>query len=783
MARPVDMTKKIEELRSALQKYNGIPSQTVDRAAHANIKYYIKRYSDNPEIKALIEEYGLSYTKRDDFETQLEKIKSVLADLGKMPSSSQDKTLYQNVKYFFNRYKDEPIVEKLKYVYAFGCFPLPDTKYGTRPNSGYNYDPWQGVSMSDTFFEWKDNVCYEYIEYVFKHFQELPGRETKPMVRLRHKIDYWYRYNIDTDKSELSALYDFLQRMIEYGCKDELITQAYYSFKFDDAEVQKQVEKMLIENGACAIHYIAQTVMQEGTLSDTFVYYYYYIKLNDKKDDREKMPLATLYSRVEPYRVLRIHYRDYHRCDVNKIRESARTHYRDWREFRPETLEEWKYYGQSEFFDNKEDLFNVQIIGEYNSSIDWATTYIDKQLIKGEPYFRYYTGRYRYLDYYLYLLENGYTLMDKDLLQDLSIERLADEDDITVEDWEVFLKMLRYIPNCFCDSDGGCYLQEEEKCILLCITNPITTYQLNKNTTKIAGNALRLVENTLEEIILSNKLISNRAKFCRCIKLGKIVVPPYCEEEYLQLFTKFDTTKFCDLSDHKIHYSERIESNKLLYVPYTESYIVPDYIEEIDKNAFRNSGIKKLTISGGIKKIKDNLFWNDNDLEEVTILEGVEELWGNIFGNCPNLRKVTLPKSLTHLYNSFEGCSSLHTINLENIIYIGSRTFKGCSNLENICIEKHLRELGIGAFEDCTNLRHIEFKDGIDYIEGAFNNCTNLETITLRGQYKSFGYNSTNLGIYKWEKLKAIYVQAEFLDFFKEKFKPEYQHLLKEIYN
>ena len=93
MARPVDMTKKIEELRSALQKYNGIPSQTVDRAAHANIKYYIKRYSDNPEIKALIEEYGLSYTKRDDFETQLDKIKEVLADLGRMPSSSQDKTV------------------------------------------------------------------------------------------------------------------------------------------------------------------------------------------------------------------------------------------------------------------------------------------------------------------------------------------------------------------------------------------------------------------------------------------------------------------------------------------------------------------------------------------------------------------------------------------------------------------------------------------------------------------------------------------------------------------
>ena len=780
MARPVDMSKKIEELRNALQKYNGIPSQAVDRAAHANIKYYIKRYSDNPEIKALVEEYGLSYTKRDDFETQLEKIKAVLADLGRMPSSSQDKTLYQNVKYFFKRYKDEPIVERLKYIYAFGCFPLPDTKNGTRPDSGYSYDPWERTSMSDTFLEWKDNVTYEYIEYVFKHFQELPGRETKPMVRLRHKIDYWYRYNVDTHKSEQSALYDFLQRMVEYGCEEELITQAYYSFKFNDAEIQEQVEKMLIENGACAIHYIAQTVIPEGTLSDTFVYYYYYVKLNDKKDIREKMPLASLYSRVEPYRVLRIHYRDYHKCDVNKVRESAKSHYRDWKEFRPETLEEWKYYGQSEFFDDKEDLFNANIIGEYNSSIDWTTTYIEKQLKKGEPYFRYYMGAKRYLDYYLYLLENGYTLKDKDLLQYLSPEKLADDDSITDEDWEMFLKITKHLPNCFCDSDGGYYMQEEEKCILLCITNPTTTYQLNKNTTIIARNALRFVENTLEVIVLNNKLILNRAIFSKCIKLRKIIVPPNCEKEYLQLFSKFDTTKFYDLSDHKIHYSAIIESNKLLYVPYTETYIVPDYIEEIDKYALRDSGIKKLTISGGIKEIRNCLFWYDNDLEEVTILEGVVELWGTIFGNCQNLQKVTLPKSLTHLYNSFEGCSSLRTINLENIIYIGRNTFRGCTSLEMISIEGHLRHLGDNAFSGCTELKHIEFRNGIDEIDGAFSDCINLETITLRGHYKSFGYCSKDLGIRNCNKLKAIYVQAEFMDLFKEHFSSEYQHLLKE---
>lgn len=782
MARPVDMTKKIEELRIALQKYNGIPSQTVDKAAHANIKYYIKRYSDNPEIKALIEEYGLSYTKRDDYETHLEKIKTALAEIGRMPSSSKDKTLYQNVKYFFKRYENKSEVERLKWVYAFGCFPLPNTQYGSKPDPEYVYDSWEGRSyMSNNYFEWQDNVSYEYIEYVFKHYQELPGHETKPMVRLKKKISHWERYNIDVRKSESTQLYNFLQRMIDIGCEDDLIKQAYYSFKFDTPEVQAQVERMLIENGACAIHYIAQTAMLESTLSDRFVYYYYYILMNDRKEERRKMPLASLYSGVVPYRVLRIHYRDYYKCNVDKIRESAKAHYRDWRENRPETLEEWKYYGQSEFFDNKEEFFGAHIIGEYDSSIDWTTTYIEKRMQKGRPYFRFYVGIYRYLDYCLYLLENGYTLKDEDIIKYLGTETLANDEKLTDEDLLVYIEMLKYLPNCFIDANGGYYLQEE-RCILLCITKPVITYQLNKNTTIIARNALRLVEDSLEEIVLNNKLIGNNAKFEKCKNLKKIVVPPYCEEEYLKLFTKYDTTKFFDLSDHRIQYSAIIEENKLLYVPYTETYTVPAYVEEIDKDAFRHSGIKHLTISGGVKKIKESLFWCDNDLEEITILEGVEELWGNIFGNCINLKKVTLPQSLTHLYNCFEGCSSLRYINLENIIYIGNKTFRRCSSLETISIEKHLRVLGDNAFEDCINLKHVEFKDGIDEISGAFEYCKNLETIIFRGQYKSFGYCSKNLGIYKCEKLKAIYVQAEFMDLFKEHFSSEYHHLLKETY-
>lgn len=44
MGRPVDFEKKIEELRGYLIKYNGIPKQTENHAAHKNLKYYILNF-------------------------------------------------------------------------------------------------------------------------------------------------------------------------------------------------------------------------------------------------------------------------------------------------------------------------------------------------------------------------------------------------------------------------------------------------------------------------------------------------------------------------------------------------------------------------------------------------------------------------------------------------------------------------------------------------------------------------------------------------------------------
>ena len=89
-------------------------------------------------------------------------------------------------------------------------------------------------------------------------------------------------------------------------------------------------------------------------------------------------------------------------------------------------------------------MFYAHIIGEYNWSVDWSTTYIDKQMAKGLPYFRHLCDSLRYLDYYLYLLENGFILRDEKLLQYFDLENLKSMD-LDIRDSTTLEKILNIL--------------------------------------------------------------------------------------------------------------------------------------------------------------------------------------------------------------------------------------------------------------------------------------------------------------------------------------------------
>ena len=63
MAKIVDISKRIEEIRSILLHYGGMPSQAENKADYSKVAYFIKTYYEKQEIKALIDEFHLSLRK------------------------------------------------------------------------------------------------------------------------------------------------------------------------------------------------------------------------------------------------------------------------------------------------------------------------------------------------------------------------------------------------------------------------------------------------------------------------------------------------------------------------------------------------------------------------------------------------------------------------------------------------------------------------------------------------------------------------------------------------
>ncbi len=418
--------EKITEIEELLTKYNGIPSQYDDRKAYAAISYIFKTNSDNPRIASLIEKYG-NQRRKIKFEDKLTEIQEIIEQHKGVPSSAEDNTLYTKVRRFFIDNGEREDVQKLMYQIAYNSvFPLKNTKYGSKPSS--NWDSINGASRE--WLLWRRNVSFEYIEYCFEHFNMLPDETSKPMKEFKTVINHFFRYNVDCSQETQDALFSLSKRLIELGCRDILVEQLFYAFDFMKKEVQNRVRSLLIENGACTVFYISQMAIPGKNLSPEFVHYYYYCLHHDNDNFWGIYPLGNLtpvnYDCDDPkYSLLLCHYRDYEKCDINKIRERAKSLYRDWYYHPPQTLDEWRAYGNWGVFVSENGYDDSTC--KRTCTTNWESTVIEEALTKGCPYFRY-RKEIKYIDYYLFLAENGFPI-DKEHEDFMKMQRFPQWED------------------------------------------------------------------------------------------------------------------------------------------------------------------------------------------------------------------------------------------------------------------------------------------------------------------------------------------------------------------
>lgn len=191
-------------------------------------------------------------------------------------------------------------------------------------------------------------------------------------------------------------------------------------------------------------------------------------------------------------------------------------------------------------------------------------------------------------------------------------------------------------------------------------------------------------------------------------------------------------------------------------------------LEAIGENTFGCKQIKTITIPSTVKTIYGGAFRECPELEEIIFTEGsqIEDIgsdnftnddplaglggyhyWG-AFQGCTSLKDLKLPISTTPFTvgrSSFEGCSSLRSVDLGNCKVVdpqvhdiyenhyGGRAFFGCSKLTDIKFSENLEQIGKDSFGECVSLLGpLVFPDTLQIIgDGAFNGCSAVEDVTF----------------------------------------------------
>ena len=94
---------------------------------------------------------------------------------------------------------------------------------------------------------------------------------------------------------------------------------------------------------------------------------------------------------------------------------------------------------------------------------------------------------------------------------------------------------------------------------------------------------------------------------------------------------------------------------------------LPAKLTELGTRAFASSKIKKIVIPDKLTVIKNDTFYDCNNLEEVIFGSGLNTIDSNAFTSCDRITEITFPENVSEInWRAFEYCSSLEKVVIEN---------------------------------------------------------------------------------------------------------------------
>ena len=139
------------------------------------------------------------------------------------------------------------------------------------------------------------------------------------------------------------------------------------------------------------------------------------------------------------------------------------------------------------------------------------------------------------------------------------------------------------------------------------------------------------------------------------------------------------------------------------------------------------------------------------------------------FQDCTSLKSVYLPLVSFIGGNTFRNCSSLTDVYLPECTTVYEYAFYVCRNLMYVELPK-CTVIDNYAFGNCTNLRDVRLPMCQGIGTSAFDNCSNLDTIILgySGVCSGLGLNATNTKLANGQF--SIYVPLEWVSEYKSQY-------------
>ena len=190
---------------------------------------------------------------------------------------------------------------------------------------------------------------------------------------------------------------------------------------------------------------------------------------------------------------------------------------------------------------------------------------------------------------------------------------------------------------------------------------------------------------------------------------------------------------------------------------------LPNTLTKIDSQAFRESGLKSITVPNSVKTIGSFAFYECQDLQQAKIGDGVTEIGecvemttltlGNrletirnyAFSGCKKLASVTIPNSVSTLETeAFSFCNQMNSVVIGNgVTEIGEHAFHECVNLTNLVIGNSVTTIGNFAFHACSSLTSVNIPNSVQTIGNcAFNQCQGITKLSIGSGATSIGYGA-----------------------------------------